>query len=106
MSDQIPPESEQKNASDLGSPLADGAGTGGAGYGGAGYGYGGPIAGDSEFGFVHYLQIVYRRRYIVTTVFLAVVLSAALYTFTAVRVYEGTAQILIERVNPNVVSFQ
>ena len=108
MSDQIPPDFEQKNAPDLGSPQADGIGMGGAGYGGAGYGYGygGPIASDSEFSFVHYLQIVYRRRYIVATVFLAVFLSAALYTFTAVRVYAGTAQILIERVNPNVVSFQ
>ena len=120
MSDQPPSEFEAMDAQrrprgdvapdDVGSPLADEVGTRGAGYGGYGgygnYGYGGSLGTDSEFSLVHYLQIIYRRRYIATTVFLAVVLSVSLYTFTAVRLYEGTVQILIERDNPNVVSFQ
>ncbi|MEE8542686.1 MAG: exopolysaccharide transport family protein, partial [Gammaproteobacteria bacterium] len=55
---------------------------------------------------VHFLQILYRRRYIAATAFLVFVLSVTLYTFTAVRIYEGTVQLLIERDNPNVVSFQ
>ena len=118
MSDRIPPEFEQKNpgrrltgadsSADSGSPPDTGGGTSGASYGssGYGYGYGSTIGGESEFSLVHYLQILYRRRYIATTAFLVVVLSVALYTFTAVRLYEGTTQLLIERENPNVVSFQ
>ncbi|MGH9254634.1 MAG: GumC family protein [Vicinamibacterales bacterium] len=76
-----------------------------AGYG-QGYGYGGTLAGESELSIVHYLQVLYRRRYLATAAFLVVFLSAALYTFTAVRMYEGTVRILIERDNPKVVSFQ
>jgi len=119
MSDQTRSEFEAKDAerrprgdaapADVGTPLADEGGTRGAGYGGYGsygYGYGGSLGTDSEFSLVHYLQIIYRRRYIATSVFLAVVLGVSLYTFTAVRMYEGTVQILIERDNPNVVSFQ
>jgi capsular exopolysaccharide synthesis family protein len=82
---------------------------GSAGYGsgyGYGYGYGTSTVGDSEISLVHYLQILYRRRYVVLSVFLAVLLSVALYTFTSVRLYESTVRILIERENPKVVSFQ
>ena len=78
-----------------------------AGYGGyGGYGYGNTLASHSELSVVHYLQILYRRRYIALTGFLAVVLLVALQTFTAVRIYSGSARILIERENPNVVSFK
>ena len=103
MSDRIPPEFEQGNperrsagadsSADFGPASASGAGTGGAGYGGYGYGYGGTTGGESDFSFVHYLQIIYRRRYVLqiiyrrryvaTTAFLVVALSAALYTFWA-----------------------
>jgi uncharacterized protein involved in exopolysaccharide biosynthesis len=34
------------------------------------------------------------------------VLSVVLYTVTATRIYQATTRILIERENPNVVSFQ
>ena len=64
------------------------------------------MAGESELSLVYYLQILYRRRYIALTAFVAVVLSVALYTFTAARIYQGTVRILIERENPNVVSFK
>ena len=117
MSERIPPEFEQRNperrlagadsSADVGPASPSGAGTSGAGYGGYGYGYGGTTGGnESDLSFVHYLQILYRRRYIATTAFLVVVLSVALYTFTAVQIYAGTVQLLIERDTPNVVSFQ
>lgn len=113
----IPPEFEQKDsdrrgqadstADPVGASPSNGAGSTGPGYGyGYGYGYGNAAAGESELSLVHYLQILYRRRYIVATAFLTVVLSIALYTFSSVRIYEGTVRILIERENPNVVSFQ
>jgi len=93
-------------APDAGLAPQPSAATGGSGYG-YGYGYSGSMpSGDSELSFIHYLQVLYRRRYVAATAFLVVVLSVALYTFTAVRIYEGTVRILIERDDPNVVSFQ
>jgi uncharacterized protein involved in exopolysaccharide biosynthesis len=50
--------------------------------------------------------VLYRRRHVTLAAFLMVFLGASLYTFTAVRIYESTVRILIERENPKVVSFQ
>ena len=66
----------------------------------------GTRAGDSELSIIHYLQVLYRRRHVALAAFLMVFLGASLYTFTAVRIYESTVRILIERENPKVVSFQ
>jgi capsular exopolysaccharide synthesis family protein len=77
-----------------------------AGYGYGGSGYGNAPAGESELSVIHYLQVLYRRRYVALSAFLVVFLGASLYTFTAVRIYESTVRILIERENPKVVSFQ
>lgn len=74
-----------------------------------GYGYGSGVSdpsGDHALGFVHYLQIIYKRRYIAASAFLVVVLGGALSTFTATRIYEGTVSVLIEREGLNVVGFQ
>jgi polysaccharide biosynthesis transport protein len=74
-----------------------------------GYGYGGSSGadgGESELSVLHYLQVLYRRRYIAISAFLAVFLGVALYTLTSVRIYQGTVRILIERDAPKVVSFQ
>lgn len=107
-----PSQFEQKNpennaqggaAADSGPVSLGGPRTGAPGYG---YGYGAALGGESELGIVHYLQILYRRRYIAATAFLVVVLGIALYTFTAVRIYQGSVRLLIERDTPNVVSFQ
>src|SRR5262245_18576320 len=105
MSAQIPEEFATRVQSTAQSDfLTSSSGSGGSR---AGSGYGGDgTVGESELSLVHYLQILYRRRYIATTAFLLVFLGVALYTLTAVRVYEGTVRILIERDNPKVVSFQ
>ncbi len=109
----IPSQFEQKNpeisgldSAAAGTAPANGALAGAAGYG-YGYGYGSSaLSGDSELSIVHYLQILYRRRYVATTAFLAILITAALYTFTATRIYQGTVRILIEPDAPKVVSFQ
>lgn len=105
-----PPASQTASAdsaTDSGTQALSAAAPGYGGYGSyGGYGYGNAAAGGSEINLVHYLQILYRRRYLAVTAFLVVVLSTALYTFTTTRRYEGTVRILIERENPNVVSFQ
>src|SRR5688572_25952133 len=79
--------------------------TAGAGYG-VGPGYGAGLSSDSELSLVHYLQILYRRRYIAVSAFLVVFFGVTLYTVTATRIYQATTRILIERDTPNVVSFQ
>lgn len=109
----MPSQFEQKTpvglegTTDSGMP-SNGAASGAPGYGyGQGYGYGASsLGGDSELSVVHYLQILYRRRYIAVTTFLAVVIIVALYSFTATRIYQGSVRILIEPDAPNVVSFQ
>jgi capsular exopolysaccharide synthesis family protein len=77
----------------------------GTGYG-YGPGYGAAVSSDTELSLVHYLQILYRRRYIAVSAFIIVFLAVTLYTVTATRVYEASTRILIERDTPNVVSFQ
>ena len=79
---------------------------GGPASAGYGYGYGAALAGESELSIVSYLQVLYRRRYVAAAAFLIVFLGAALYTLTSARIYQSTVQLLIERDNPNVVSFQ
>src|SRR5262245_37018882 len=84
----------------------NGSAAGGAGYGSYGYGSAATTpTSESDLSIVHYLQILYRRRYAAAAAFLAIVAAVALYTFTAVRVYEATARILIERDNPEVGAF-
>src|SRR5687767_7148647 len=73
---------------------------------GYGPGYGAGLSSDSELSLVHYLQILYRRRYIAVSAFLVVFFGVTLYTVTASRIYQATTRILIERDTPNVVSFQ
>jgi succinoglycan biosynthesis transport protein ExoP len=73
---------------------------------GYGPGYGAGLSSDSELSLVHYLQILYRRRYIAVSAFLVVFFGVTLYTVTATRIYQASTRILIERDTPNVVSFQ
>ncbi len=53
-----------------------------------------------------YLRVLYKRRWMALTVFLIVVVSIAIYTFTATPVYQAGVQILIEKEASNVVSFK
>jgi polysaccharide biosynthesis transport protein len=53
-----------------------------------------------------YVHVVVRRRRLVLAIFAAIVALATLRTFLTKPVYEATAQLLIERQKPNVLSFQ
>ena len=53
-----------------------------------------------------YVHVVLRRRTLVLAVFLAVACAAAVRSFLTRPVYQATAQVLIERVDPNVLSFK
>ncbi|RPI53189.1 MAG: hypothetical protein EHM55_14510, partial [Acidobacteria bacterium] len=52
-----------------------------------------------------YARVVVKRRHVAIAVFVAIFLSAAVYSLTATPLYEGRVQLLIEADNPNVVNF-
>jgi len=53
-----------------------------------------------------YYRVFLKRRWVIITVFTVVVLFAAIKTFTATPIYQATAQIVIEKENPNLVSIE
>jgi succinoglycan biosynthesis transport protein ExoP len=53
-----------------------------------------------------YWYVILRRRRLVAAIFVAVASAATLKSFLTRPVYEATAQILIERENPNVLEFK
>jgi uncharacterized protein involved in exopolysaccharide biosynthesis len=59
-----------------------------------------------EVHLVDYLKILHRHRWLASTVFLLIVLGAAVYTFTKIPVYRATTRLLIESDEPNVVDFK
>jgi succinoglycan biosynthesis transport protein ExoP len=71
-----------------------------------GPGYGSNVLGDTEIHLLDYVRVLYKRRWIALTAFLIVVISVAVYTFTATPIYEARVQILIEKENSNVVTFK
>lgn len=61
---------------------------------------------DEETHLWEYIHIVLRRRNLVLAIFLLAVAIATVRTFLARPVYQASAQILIERENPNVLTFK
>ena len=61
---------------------------------------------DHEVHLLDYVRVLYKRRWLVATTFLIVVLSVTVFTFTVAPVYEATAKLLIEVEGPNVLTFQ
>ena len=63
-------------------------------------------ADEQGFHLLDYVRILYKRRWVAVTAFAIVFLSVAVYTLTAVPIYEARVQILIEKENVNVVDFK
>ncbi|HOD79551.1 MAG TPA: polysaccharide biosynthesis tyrosine autokinase [Syntrophorhabdus sp.] len=53
-----------------------------------------------------HIHVIFKRRLVVTTVFLIIFLSVAIYTFTTTPIYRATAQLLIDKENPNVTNIK
>jgi succinoglycan biosynthesis transport protein ExoP len=53
-----------------------------------------------------YVRALYRRRWVVLTTFVTVVLLMAVQTFTTTPIYEASAQLLIETAERNVLTFK
>jgi len=61
---------------------------------------------EKEIDLREYLRVLIKRRWVIMTVFSVVVLAAAIKTFTATPIYQATAQIIIEKENPKLVSIE
>lgn len=78
-------------------------------YGGVGpeaYSAYGEFTGQPESFVMPYVRAVYKHRWVALTAFTVVFVSAAVQSYTTVPTYEARAQLLVESVNPNVVSFK
>ncbi|MCX5815328.1 MAG: polysaccharide biosynthesis tyrosine autokinase [Proteobacteria bacterium] len=53
-----------------------------------------------------YVHVIFKRRWVVATVFLVIFFSVAIRSFTVTPVYRATAQILIDKENPNVTNIK
>lgn len=53
-----------------------------------------------------YLRVILKRRWTIITVFFVVLITVLIQTYTATPIYETTTRLIIEKENPNVVSFQ
>src|SRR5690606_18621736 len=61
---------------------------------------------EREVHLLDYVRVLYKRRYLALTVFLVVLGSVAVYTFTATPIFEAKTRLLIESDDRNVVDFQ
>jgi succinoglycan biosynthesis transport protein ExoP len=53
-----------------------------------------------------YVHVIFKRRWVVATVFLIIFFSVAIRSFTMTPVYRATAQMLIDKENPNVTNIK
>ena len=53
-----------------------------------------------------YLEVILRRRWTIITVVSILVVTVAIYSFTATPVYNAATRLVIDKANPNVVSIQ
>ena len=61
---------------------------------------------EEEINLRDYLQVVLRRKWIIIAFFVVSVTLVAIKSFKATPIYRTTVQVLIDKENPNVVSFQ
>jgi len=63
-------------------------------------------AGEEEINLRDYLHVIHKRKWTVLTVLAVIVATVTIHAFTATPIYEATARVIIEKENPNMVSFQ
>lgn len=59
-----------------------------------------------EINLRDYWRVLVKRRYIVATFFLVCLVVVAIYSLTMTPIYKATAQLMIEKANPNILSTQ
>ncbi len=61
---------------------------------------------DKQIDLHDYLRVILKHRWTILTVFAVIVVSVAIFSFTATPIYKATTRIIIEKENPKVVSIQ
>jgi len=61
---------------------------------------------EEEINLRDYLHVIQKRKWTVLTVLAVVVATVTIHAFTATPIYEATTRLIIEKENPNVVSFE
>lgn len=69
-------------------------------------GPGDATSGAPDLHLLHYVRVLYKRRWLALTAFLLVLGTVAVYTLTATPIYEAKSRLLIESDERNVVSFK
>lgn len=66
------------------------------------------LAGPEEesIQLLDYWRVILKRKWTIITVFAVVVLTTAIYTFTATPIFRASARLVIEKENPNVLSIE
>jgi succinoglycan biosynthesis transport protein ExoP len=61
---------------------------------------------EEEINLRDYLHVIQKRKWTVLMVLAVIVATVTIHAFTATPIYEATTRLIIEKENPNVVSFQ
>ncbi|MFH0813616.1 MAG: polysaccharide biosynthesis tyrosine autokinase, partial [Pseudomonadota bacterium] len=61
---------------------------------------------EEEIHLRDYLRVILKRRWLVLTVFLIIVITVTIESFRMTPVFRATAQVLIEKENPNVMNIE
>jgi len=62
--------------------------------------------GQKNVNIEDYIRVCLKHQWTILTVFAIIVISVAIFSFTATPIYKGTTRIVIEKENPKVVSIQ
>src|SRR5260370_5113183 len=68
--------------------------------------YGGALPETDQAHLLHYVKVLYKRRWTGIAVFVLVFVTGAIQTFTPTPNYDARVQLLIEKENSNVVNFK
>jgi capsular exopolysaccharide synthesis family protein len=61
---------------------------------------------ETEIHLKDYLRVLHKRRWVILTTFVVIFTLTAILTFRQRPLYQATAQLLIEKENPNILSFK
>lgn len=100
MTDSYDPRLKLDNASEAPAPAAEARA--------AGYGQGAPLPDlpPAPKHLKEYIKVLYKRRWLVGSVFLAVMAATVAYTYTRVPIFEARTKLLIEPDDPNYINFR
>jgi polysaccharide biosynthesis transport protein len=62
--------------------------------------------GQKNINIHDYIRVILKHQWTILTVFVVIVVSVTIFSFTATPIYRATTRLIIEKENPKVVSFQ